>query len=88
MCNWSICNHNSHLLSVSRAAVSKVMTAYTTHGKTSSAKKNGGQKPKLSERDCSTLKRIVSNNQRTIVAEMTAELSIHLEDPVSTKTVC
>jgi hypothetical protein len=85
--NWSICNHNSNLLSVSRAAVSKVMTAYTTREKTSSAKKNGVQKPKLSDRDCSTLKRIVSNNQRTIATKVTAELNIHLEDPVSTKTV-
>ena len=84
--NWSICNHNRHLLSVSRATVSKVMRAYTIHGKTSSAKKNGGRKPKLSERDCSTLKRIVSNNQRIIAAKVTAELNI-LEDPVSTKTV-
>jgi len=74
-------------LSVSRAAVSKVKTAYTTHGNTSSAKKNGSQKSKLSKRDCSTLKRIVSNNQRTIAAKVTAELKIHLEDPVSTKTV-
>jgi predicted transcriptional regulator len=38
------------LLGVSRAAVSKVMTAYTNHGKTSSAKRNSGRKPKLSER--------------------------------------
>ena len=85
--NWSICNNNSHLFSVSRAAVSKVMTAYTTHGKTSSAMKNVGQKPKLSERYCSTLKRTVSNSQRTIAAKVTAELNIHLEDSVSTKTV-
>jgi len=33
-------------LSVSRAAVSKVMTAYTNHGKTSSAERNSGQKTK------------------------------------------
>ena len=37
------------LLGVSRAAVSKVMTAYTNHGKTSSAKRNSGRKPELSE---------------------------------------
>jgi len=39
------------LLGVSRAAVSRVMTKYTNHGKTSSAKRNCGQKPKLSGRD-------------------------------------
>ena len=35
------------LLGVSRAAVSKVMTTHTNHGKTSSAKRNSGRKPKL-----------------------------------------
>jgi predicted transcriptional regulator len=38
------------LLRVSRTAVSKVVTAYTNHEKTSSAKRNSGRKPKLSER--------------------------------------
>jgi len=52
------------LLDVSRAAVYKVMATYTHHGRTSSAKRNSGQKPKLSERDCHTLKRIVSINQK------------------------
>jgi len=37
-------------------------------------------KPKLSERDCRTLKRIVSNNHRTAAAKLTAELNIRLED--------
>jgi len=31
--------------------------------------------------------RIVSKNQRNTAAKVTAELSIHLEDPVSTKTI-
>jgi predicted transcriptional regulator len=43
------------LLGVSRAAVSRVMMAYTNHGKT--AERNSGRKPKLSERDRRTLKR-------------------------------
>jgi len=63
------------LLGVSRAAVSKVMETYANHGMTSSAKSNGGQKPKLSKRDCLTLKRTVSINHRSA-----AELNIHLED--------
>jgi len=33
------------------------------------------------------LKRIVSKNHLTTVAKMTAELNIHLQDPVSTKMV-
>jgi transposase len=48
------------LLGVSRAAISKVMMAYTNHGNTSSAKRKRGRKPKLSERDRRTLKRSVS----------------------------
>ena len=38
------------LLGVFRAAVSKVMKVYANNGKTSSAKSNCGQKPKVSER--------------------------------------
>jgi transposase len=74
-------------LSVSRAAVAKVVMAHTNHGKTSSTKGNSGQNPKLSERHHHTLKRIVCKNHRTTVAKVTAELSIHLVDPVSTKKV-
>ena len=48
------------LLGVSRAAVSKVMTAYTNHVKTSLVKRNGGLNPELSERYRLTLKRYVS----------------------------
>jgi hypothetical protein len=62
------------------AAVSKVMTTYTNHGRTLSAKKNSGRKPKLIERDCHALKRIVSINHRSTAAKVTAELNIHLEN--------
>jgi len=67
--------------------VSKVITAYTNRGKTPSAKRNNGQKPILSERDLHTLKRTVSKSHRTTAAKGAAELIIHREDPVSTKTV-
>jgi hypothetical protein len=60
------------------------MTAYKNHGKTSSAKRNSGRKPKLRERDRHKLKRIVFENHRTTAAKVTAGLNIHLEDPVST----
>jgi hypothetical protein len=33
------------------------------------------------------LKRIVSKNHTTTAAQETAEINIHLEDPVSTRTV-
>jgi len=75
------------LSGVSKAAVSKVMTAYTNHGNTSSAKRNCGRKPKLSERDRCTLKRNVSKNHTTTAAKVTEELDIHLEDAVCTRTV-
>jgi hypothetical protein len=54
--------------------------AHTNHGNASSAERNSGWKPKLSARDCHTLKRIVSKNHRTTAAKVTAELSIYLED--------
>jgi transposase len=75
------------LLGISRGTVSKVMSACTNHGKAISAKKNSGRKSTLTERDCRALRRIVSENHRTTGAQVRAELNIHLEDPVSTKTV-
>jgi predicted transcriptional regulator len=76
----------ARLLSVSRATVSKVMSAYTNHEKATSAKGNSVRKSTVAERDCRTL-RIVSKNHRTAVAQVTVELNthIHLEDLVSTK---
>ena len=44
---------------------------YTNHGRTSSAKRNSGQKPKLRERDRHTLMRIVSINHRITAAKVT-----------------
>jgi transposase len=73
-------------LAVSGATVSKVISAYTNHGKTTSAKRNSGRKSTLTERDRRTL-RIVSKNHRITAAQVTTELNIHLVDPVSTKTV-
>jgi transposase len=53
------------LLGVSRGTVFKVMSAYTNHGKTTSAKRNSGRKSTLTERDRCTLRRIVSKNYST-----------------------
>jgi transposase len=74
------------LLGISRTTVSKITSAYTNHGKTTSAKRNSGRKSALTERDRRTLSRIVSKNQRTTVTQVTVELNIYLENPVSTKT--
>jgi hypothetical protein len=65
------------------AAVSKVTTAYANNGKTASAKRNSGRKPKQIERDCRILKRVVSKNHSKAVSGT----RFHLEDPVSTNTV-
>jgi hypothetical protein len=46
----------------------KVMWAYTSHGKTTSAKRNSGQKSALAERDHCTLRRTVLKSHRTTAA--------------------
>jgi hypothetical protein len=63
------------VLGVSTAAVPKVTVSYTDHGKTPSAKRNSGQRPKLPERDRCTLN-IVSKNHRTTAAKVTATFNI------------
>jgi IS30 family transposase len=75
------------LLGALRVTISKVMLTYTNHGKTSSVKSNSGQKSKLTEREHCTVRGTLSKNHRTTASQVTAELNIHLEDPVSTKTV-
>jgi transposase len=70
-------------LGVLRVTVCKVVLAYTNHGKTS-AKRNGGQKSALAERDHHTLRRINAKIHTAAVAQVTAELDIHLEESVST----
>jgi biotin operon repressor len=47
------------LLGVSRARVSKVMSAYTNHGKTILSKRNSGRKLTVTERDHHIFRRIV-----------------------------
>jgi hypothetical protein len=71
------------LLGVSRETVSEVMSAHTNHGKTISVKRNSGRKLTMTERDRRTLRRTVSKNHRTAVAQVTRQL----EDSASTKTV-
>jgi transposase len=65
------------LLGVSRVTVSKIMSAYTNHGKTTSAKRNSGQKSTLTERDRRPSRRIVSKNHRTTAAQVTVELNMY-----------
>jgi hypothetical protein len=67
--------------------VSKVMSAYTKHGKTTSEKRNSGRKSTMTGRDRRIFRRTVAKNHRTTAAQATAEVNVHLEDPISTKTV-
>uniref|UniRef100_A0AAR2L2L6 Transposase Tc1-like domain-containing protein n=1 Tax=Pygocentrus nattereri TaxID=42514 RepID=A0AAR2L2L6_PYGNA len=75
------------LCDVSRATVSRVMSAYHQEGRTTSNRINCGRKRKLSERDVRVLTGIVSKKHKTTAAQITAELNVHLNSPVSTKTV-
>jgi CTP-dependent riboflavin kinase len=70
------------LLGVSRATVSKVMSAYTNQGKTTSGKRNSGRKSTMTERDRRVLRRNYSKNHRITTAKVTAELNIHFEEHV------
>jgi hypothetical protein len=63
------------------------MSTYTKHGKTTSAKRNGGRKSTMTERDRRILRRIVSKCDRIIAAQVTEEVNILLEKLVFTKTV-
>jgi hypothetical protein len=74
------------VLGVSKAAVPKVTTSYTDHGKTS-ANRNSGQRPKLCERDRCTLKRIVSKDHRITAANVTTTFNILRMDKIM-GTVC
>jgi transposase len=61
------------LLGVSRATFSKVVSAYTGHGETTSAKRNSGRNSTMTERDRRTLRRTVSKNHRTSAAQVTGQ---------------
>ncbi|KAL6477195.1 hypothetical protein MHYP_G00156940 [Metynnis hypsauchen] len=75
------------LCDVSRATVSRVMSAYHQERRTTSNRINCGRKRKLSERDVQVVTRIVSKKHKTTAAQITAELNVHLNSPVSTRTV-
>ncbi|MED6277329.1 hypothetical protein CHARACLAT_012265, partial [Characodon lateralis] len=64
-----------------------IMSAYHQEGRTTSNRINCGRKRKLSERDVRVLTQIVSKKHKTMAAQITAELNVHLNSPVSTRTV-
>jgi predicted transcriptional regulator len=56
------------LLGISTATVSKVLSAYTNHGKTTLAKRKRGRESRMTKRDRRTFSRAVSKNHRTAAA--------------------
>jgi hypothetical protein len=72
--SWSVCNRNVHFIRFIQSSGVQGCDGVHRSGKTSSAERNSGKKPKQSERDRRTLKRIVSKNHRTTAAKVTAEL--------------
>jgi hypothetical protein len=56
-------------------------------GRQHQRKRNSGRKSTFTERGRHTLRRIISEYHTTTAAQVTAELNIHLEGPVYTKTV-
>jgi hypothetical protein len=85
--SWTICDKNCHIIRCIESNGFSIMTAYTIMVRRTSAKRNSVQKSTLTERDCCILRRIVSKNHRTTATQVTAELNIYLENPISTKTV-
>ena len=85
---WSISNLNGHFI---RCIESSNFQGYdSTNGSLEDiiSWEEQWPKPKTKWRGSSYIReRIVSKNQRTAAAKVTAELNIHLEDPVFTKTV-
>jgi hypothetical protein len=63
------------------------MSAYTNHGKTTSAKRNSGENQHSQKEIVVHSVGLFKKNHRTTEAQVTAELNIYLDDPVSTKTV-
>ena len=78
----------AQLADVSRATVSKVMSAWNSEGKTSSAKGNSGRKRILQDRDIRALIRSARQNRRATADQLTANFNLGREQPVSSKTVC
>jgi DUF4097 and DUF4098 domain-containing protein YvlB len=62
------------------------MSAYTNHGKNISEEEQWA-KINIDRKRSSCIEKNCFEKSRTIATQVTAELNIHLEDPVSTKTV-
>jgi hypothetical protein len=80
VCSWSICNQNTHYITCIQNSSFQGEDDITNHGRTSTAKRNNGWKPKISEKDRHTLNSIVSINHSSTAVKVTVEFNIHFED--------
>ena len=77
----------SKLLGYSWSTVSRTMTEFKKHGKTSTNRSNSDRTSKPTDRDRrASKKRIMGRMQPTTASKVTAELNQRLDSPVSTKT--
>jgi hypothetical protein len=72
------------LLGALRAKVSKVMSAYMNHRKTTSVKRNSGRYSTRIERDCHTLRRVVSKHQNCSLQRVSTKTVQHVTNSTST----
>ncbi|GFX00342.1 uncharacterized protein TNCV_1273361 [Trichonephila clavipes] len=85
---WSVSvSRTANLVGVSRTIVPKAITAYTNLCEVSSVKHKRGQKTKLKDRERRVLKRIVTQKCKTTLPRITYKMNIHLQNPVSMKTI-
>ena len=69
----------------SKATISRIMTEFKKHEKTSGNRNNSGRNFKLTDNDRRALKHIVGRKHLTTAAKVTVELNQHLNSPVSIK---
>ena len=79
-------SRTSYLVGVLTTSVSRVRTIYTDLDKVSSTKPNSGRNSKLKDHDRRMLKRVVSQNCKATLPQITSEMNTHLQNHVFMKT--
>ena len=77
----------AQLADVSSTMISKVMSAWNSEGKTSSAKSNSRRKRILQERDICALIQSARQSKRATADQLTVNFNLGHEQPVSQKMV-
>ncbi|GFV52849.1 transposable element Tc1 transposase [Trichonephila clavipes] len=84
---WSVRVQNNQPCGCFKDQCVKGLTVYTNLDKVSFEKHNSGRKSKLKGRDRRVLKRIVTRKHKTTVPQITYEINIHFQNPVSMQTI-